>query len=235
MTLQEAMKSLESMGNPQTFKTWTNHGAQPPYFGVKVGDMKIIVKKVKKDHDLALGLFDTGNADAMYLAGLIADEEKMTKKNLDDWAKKANWYMISEFAIAAVAAESKHGFDLADKWIKSNKENIASAGWATWSSMISTKANDELDMKKLKSMIDHVTENIHDAQNRVRYTMNGFVISAGGYIEELTDYALKAGEKIGKVYVNVGNTACKVPVITEYIPKMLKRGTISKKRKVSRC
>jgi 3-methyladenine DNA glycosylase AlkD len=38
-------------------------------FGVKIGDLKVIQKKVKKDHQLAMELFDTGIYDAMYLAG----------------------------------------------------------------------------------------------------------------------------------------------------------------------
>ena len=42
----------------------------------------MIQKKVKKDYQLAKDLYATGNADAMYLAGLIADEDKMTKKDL---------------------------------------------------------------------------------------------------------------------------------------------------------
>lgn len=113
MQLQEVMKQLEQFGNEQTKKTYTNHGAKEPFFGVKVGDMKTIVTKVKKDHDLSLQLYDTGNADAMYLAGLIADENKITKADLQKWAKDATWYMVSEYAVAGVAAESPHGQELA--------------------------------------------------------------------------------------------------------------------------
>ncbi len=50
--------------------------------------MKPIQKKIKKDYALALELFDTGNSDAQYLAGLIADETKMSKKDLNNWVKK---------------------------------------------------------------------------------------------------------------------------------------------------
>ena len=51
------------------------------FFGVKVGDMKVIQKKIKHDHNLALELFDTRNADAMYFAGLISEPQKMSKQN----------------------------------------------------------------------------------------------------------------------------------------------------------
>ena len=235
MTVKEVMKTLESMGSEQTRKIYKKHGAECPIFGVKVGDLKTIVKKVKKDHDLSLGLYATGNGDAMYLAGLIADETKMTKKDLKIWAKQSNWYYTSEFAVPWVAAETKHAESLADEWIKSKKENLASTGWATWSCIATLKEDADLDIKKLKAMIDHVGETIHDQPNRVRYTMNGFVLTVGGTVKALTSHAMKVAKKIGKVSVNVGETSCKVPFVPEYLEKMKSKNRIGKKKKTCRC
>ena len=94
MTLEEVMAELEGYGNPQTKNTFIKHGVREPYFGVKVQDMKKIVKKVKKNHQLSLELFATGNSDAMYLAGLIADENKITKNDLNRWAREAYWLSL---------------------------------------------------------------------------------------------------------------------------------------------
>ena len=82
MTAKDIVAELQKLGNPQTKKTWMTHGAQEPCLGVKVEDMKKIQKRVKMDYQIALDLYDTGIADAMYLAGLIADDAKMTKKDL---------------------------------------------------------------------------------------------------------------------------------------------------------
>ena len=71
MQFQEIMQQLEQFGNETTKRIYKNHGAKEPLFGVKVGGLKKIVKKVKKNHELSLQLYDTGNSDAMYLAGLI--------------------------------------------------------------------------------------------------------------------------------------------------------------------
>jgi 3-methyladenine DNA glycosylase AlkD len=122
MNLPEVMKELETMGNEQTKKIFSRHGAKEPLFGVKVGDLKKIVKKVKKDHHLSLALYETGNSDAMYLAGLIADESKITKKQLQNWAENANWYMISEYTVAWITAESPYGHELGMEWIESEEE-----------------------------------------------------------------------------------------------------------------
>ena len=89
MTKDEVMSQLEAMGTEQTKKTFTRHGAKEPFFGVKVGDLKKLQKKIKKNHALSLELWQTGNTDAMYLAGLIADETQISADHLRGWVKDA--------------------------------------------------------------------------------------------------------------------------------------------------
>ena len=47
MKLAEVMKELKSLGNPQTVKTYRRHGADGPMFGVKIGDLKKVLRKIK--------------------------------------------------------------------------------------------------------------------------------------------------------------------------------------------
>ena len=235
MTKAEVFQELEAYGNPQTKKVLTRHGAREPFFGVKVQDLKKIVKKIKKNHELSLELYETGNSDAMYLAGLIADEKQISKEKLQEWAEKAYWYFISEYTVAWIAAESPFGLELALEWIESDQENIASAGWSTLSSLVSIKSDDDLDHALFMNLLDRVERELHDAPNRVRYTMNGFVISVGTYMEALTLKTIEVAKNIGKVHVDVGGTACKVPDAPSYIQKVIDKGRIGKKRKMARC
>ncbi len=235
MTSKEILTQLKSLGSESIKKILVKHGAREPFYGVKVEELKKIQKKIKKDYKLSMELFDSGISDAMYLAGLIADPGLMTKKDIQLWAEKAYWYMLTEYPVAWVAAESKYGTELALEWIESPKENIACAGWATLGFMASIKPDAELDIKLYKKLIERVGKEIHKSQNRVCYTMNVFVISTGAYIASLTELAVKTGEKIGKVDVNVGDKACKVPYIPSYIQKIESMGRIGKKRKTARC
>lgn len=235
MTVEDIMKELERLGSESTKNTFLKHGANANLFGVKVGDLKVIQKKIKKNYELSLRLFDTGNSDAMYLAGLIADEKKMTKSDLEKWVTNAPWQMISEYTVPWVAAESAYGWELANKWIDSGDPGIASSGWATLSSLVSITPDEKLEIKALEKLLDRVKKEIHKAPNRVRYTMNGFVISAGSYVPALTAKARQIGREIGKVQVEMGGTACKVPEAVAYIEKVEKAGKLGKKRKEARC
>jgi 3-methyladenine DNA glycosylase AlkD len=235
MTVKEILEELKPLGKDSYKKVLFNHGAKEPFFGVKIDDMKKIQKRIKKDYQLALDLYATGNSDAMYLAGLITDDEKMTKKDLQDWVEKAYWSLLSESTVPWVAAGSRHGWELALKWIESKKETIAAAGWVTLSSLVGIKDDAELDLAELKKLLKRVEETIHQQPNRVRHTMNGFVIAAGSYVKALTELTRKTGEKIGPVTVDMGGTACKVPYAPDYIKKVEQRGTIGQKRKTAKC
>ena len=48
MTLKEVMDALESYGNEQTKKIFMNHGAKEPFFGVKVADLKVLQKRLRR-------------------------------------------------------------------------------------------------------------------------------------------------------------------------------------------
>jgi 3-methyladenine DNA glycosylase AlkD len=235
MTAADIVEELKSLGSDATKKVLLKHGAKEPFFGVKVEHLKKIQKRIKKDHQLALALYDTGISDAMYLAGLIADDAKMTKKDLNRWVGQAYWSYLSEYTVPWVAAESQHGRELALEWIESKKENIAAAGWATLSSLVAIKDDEELDLAELKRLLQRVQKSIHDQPNRVRHAMNGFVIAVGGYVKSLTDLAVQTGQMMGKVSVNMGDTACKVPYVPDYIKKIQQRGAIGKKRKSAKC
>lgn len=131
--------------------------------------------------------------------------------------------MISEYTVPGVASRSKHGKALALKWIDSPKEMVASAGWATLAAMMSPKCDEELEPAIVRKLVERIKLDLQTSQNRVKYTMNGFIISAGSYVPSLMRTAIAAAKEIGKVNVNMGETACKVPGATEYIMKVISR------------
>ncbi|TDX02008.1 DNA alkylation repair protein [Dinghuibacter silviterrae] len=171
MPLPEIMSQLEALSDESTRKIMLKHGIREPLFGVKMEHLKNLAKKLKRNHDLSLALFATGNADAMYLAGLVAEPAKMTEAELRTWVSQALSHSISEYTVPGIAAAGPHGATLAMEWIDAPEEHIA----------------------------------------------------AGGYVPELTEEAIAVARSIGVVYVDMGDTACKVPEAEGYIRKMLKR------------
>jgi 3-methyladenine DNA glycosylase AlkD len=236
-TVASIMAELKKKGTEKTRKIYARHGmATDDMFGVSMADLKIVAKTIKGQQDLACELYRTGNLDAMYLAGIVADGSRMAPKVLHAWAEAAaNLQMISEYTVPWVTVENPHGRDLAVEWIKSKKEHVACSGWCTYSGLVATKPDNALDLAEVEGLLGKVVKEIKTSQNRVRHTMNGFIIAAGSYVKPLLKQAKAAAREIGVVTVDMGDTACNVPLATAYIEKIEAAGRVGQKRKTIRC
>ncbi len=229
------MRALAAKASGTTRKTHLRHGAPEPLFGVRIGDMKPIAKQIKGDQELAMRLYATGNSDAMYLAGLVADGRQMTRAQVQRWAQDATWHMISGTTVPWVAAEHPEGMDMALEWIDSPKELMAVAGWGTLCNLIITTPDEELPVKRLDALLKRVVKTLKSSPNLVRYAMNNFVICCGTYMAPLADKAVETARKLGKVEVDMGDTACQVPEAESCILKSRRGAPIAPKRKTTRC
>jgi 3-methyladenine DNA glycosylase AlkD len=236
-TVTSVMAELKKKGSENTRKIYARHGmATEHMFGVSMADLKVIAKTIKGQQALACELYETSNLDAMYLAGMVADGAQMSEKQLNEWAEgAAGMQMISEYTVPWGAVEHAHGRDLAMRWIKSKKEHVASSGWCTYSGLVATKADEALDLAEIESLLGIVVKGIKGAQNRVRYTMNNFVIAVGTYVKPLLKQAKAAAQQIGAVTVDVGDTACEVRLAFAQIQKIQAAGRVGQKRKTIRC
>lgn len=235
MPVADVMTQLEALGSEQTRKILRRHGAVDPFFGVKVGDLKPVAKKLKGQQDLALELYDTGNSDAQYLAGMIAAGAVMTKPQLNRWAKTAAWGLISGNTVAWVTSENKAALPLALKWIDAKKESVVRSGWSTLCAIVSIQNDDDLPLDTVSELLDRVVRDMPTATDDVRYSMNNFVICVGTYVAPLGDAAIGAARALGKVEIDMGETACKVPDAEPYIMKCRRGKPVAPKRKTFRC
>ena len=236
-TLKSIMAHLSSKGSEKTRSIYKRHGVTAEQmFGVSIAGLKAIAKTIRGQQALACQLYETGNLDAMYLAGLVADGSQMNKKQLQAWAEgAAGMPMISEYTVPWVTVENPHARDLALEWIRSKKEHVASCGWCTYAGLVATKADEALDLAEVEKLLGTVVKEIRGAQNRVRHTMNGFVIAVGTYVKPLLKQAKASAQQIGAVSVDMGDTACEVPLAPARIAKIEAAGRVGKKRKTIRC
>jgi hypothetical protein len=235
MKLSEVMAALKHKGSESVKRLLVKHGAKEPFFGVKIGDMKPLAKQLKGRQELALELYATGNGDAQYLAGMIADGRQMTKAELDRWAKTASWDMVSGTTVPWVASEHPEGPALALKWIESDDEQVARAGWSTLGALAATRPDVELPLKEFSRLLKSLPRDLPKAPDGVRYTMNSFIIACGTYLAPLGDQAIATARAVGRVQVDMGDTECKVPDAESYILKARRGAPVAPKRKTVRC
>jgi 3-methyladenine DNA glycosylase AlkD len=236
-TAVAVMSDLKKKGKEQTRKIYARHGMNPErLYGVSVADMKVIAKTIRGEQALACELYETGVMDAMYLAGMVADGSKLSKAQLNKWAKSAvGLQMISEYTVPWLAVENASARELALEWMKSREPAIAASGWCTYAGLLSLKPDQDLDLKEIEGLLQTIPKEIDSVPNRVKYTMNSFVIAVGSYVKPLLHQAKAIARQIGTVKVDMGETGCKVPTATAYIEKIEMMGRVGRKRKTLRC
>ncbi|ATI53194.1 DNA alkylation repair protein [Bacillus cereus group sp. BfR-BA-01445] len=226
MLLEEVMQQLEEYGTEQNRKTYKKHGAKEPLFGVSFANLKLLKKKIKKDHDLAIFLWETKNMDAMTLATMILDPKKVTTELLNKWVQEVDYYCLMDVLMTAICT-SPIAIERMEEWTNSDDEWIGRAGWSLLAN-IAIK-NKTLQDDFFSPYLEEIKVNIHNEKNRKKEAMNSALIAIGIRNEDLEQTAIEIARKIGKVQVDHGATSCKTPDAESYIKKARER---AEKKKV---
>ncbi|MCS0788414.1 DNA alkylation repair protein [Cytobacillus pseudoceanisediminis] len=235
MDLQTVMQELEALSKERTKKMYISNGAHEPLFGVATGAMKPIAKKIKRNQPLAEELYATGNYDAMYFAGIIADPEAMTEADFDRWMDDAYFYMLSDYVVAVTLAEADIAQAVADKWIESGEELRMSGGWSCYCWLLGNRPDAEFSEEKLAKMLDKVKDTIHDSPERTKSAMNNFVYTVGVSYLPLHEKAVETAKAIGLVEMKRDKKKSSFLHASENIQKEVDRGKLGFKRKYVRC
>lgn len=235
MNLEHVMQELETLGKERTKKIYLSNGAHEPVFGVATGAMKPIVKKIKINQPLAEELYATGNYDAMYFAGIIADPKAMTEADYDRWIDAAYFYMLSDFVVAVTLSESDIAQEVADKWIASGEELRMSAGWSCYCWLLGNRQDVEFSQSKISNMLDSVKNAIHNSPERMKSAMNNFLYTVGTSYLPLHEKAVETAKTIGTVEIQRDNKKSSFLNAYESIQKEVDKGRIGFKRKNVRC
>lgn len=205
MDLQMVMQELEALGKERTKKIYMSNGAREPLFGVATGAMKPLAKKIKINQPLAEQLYATGNYDAMYFAGIIADPKAMTGSDYNRWMDGAYFYMLSDYVVAVTLAEADIAQDVADKWIASGEELRMSGGWSCYCWLLGNRPDIEFSESKLNNMLETVEKTIHNSPERTKSAMNNFIQTVGISYVPLHERAVEIAKAIGPVEIKREN------------------------------
>ncbi|MGE3821958.1 MAG: DNA alkylation repair protein [Isosphaeraceae bacterium] len=217
MTVKEILAQLESLGDDARRKHNVKAGAPDNQFGVKLGDVRAIAKKIKSNHELALALWETGNVEAQLLATLIIKPKSLSTDELDKLTRSVTCAQVADWLNSYVVAEHPEKEALRGKWMKAKDRWAARAGWHFTASRVNKGAADGLD---LPALLDRIEKEMPKASPEVQWTMNNTLAAIGIHHPELRDRTIAIGEKIGLYRdwpVSKGCTPPYVPVWVEFM------------------
>jgi 3-methyladenine DNA glycosylase AlkD len=86
-TASEIVDHLRAIGSEENRLGMKRYGIKADKsFGVSQADLRKLSKLLKKDHDRAIQLWETGWREARVIAALTADPKKLTKEEARSWA-----------------------------------------------------------------------------------------------------------------------------------------------------
>lgn len=191
--LTELLAQLESLG----IASVRGHSARSTdglrQFGVKLGDLRTIAKKIKTDHALALQLWDTDVLDARLLAILILKPQQLTVQQLEAMVRDARGVQLADWLTSYVVKPHPDNGSFREAWMEDADPWIARVGWALTSSRIA-KDPSGLD---LAALLDRLEATMATSPSEVQWTMNFCLANIGIHHEQLRARAIDIGERLG--------------------------------------
>ena len=220
MSFRTIMAGLRTMGTEQNRKVYARHGIGKKMYGVSYANLNKLKKQIGTDHALAEKLWGSGNHDARALATMVADPAEMKSGTLDAWARDLDSYVLAD-AFGDLVARTPFAFKKFAKWSPSKSEFVGQVGWRLLSYLASH--DHDLNNAFFIEQIRTIEAEVHTHPNRVRHSMNGALIGIGARNATLRKRATAAANRIGKIYVDHGQTSCTTPPAVAYIDKMWAR------------
>jgi 3-methyladenine DNA glycosylase AlkD len=219
MTVKEILTQLKSLGDDARRAHNAKAGAPENQFGVKLGDIRALAKKIKTDHNLALKLWDTGNVEAQLLASLIIKPESLSAKDLDAMTRSTTCAQVADWLNAYVVAKHPEKDALRQKWMKAKDPWAARAGW----NLTASRVNKDADGLDLPALLDRIEKEMPRAKPEVQWTMNNTLAAIGIHHPEHRQRAIAIGETIGLYRDWPVSKGCTPPYVPVWVEAMVQR------------
>ena len=219
MALSETLKQLKALGNEKVRAQNAKSGAGDNQFGVSLGEIRALAKKIRSNHELALSLWENGNVDAQFLAALLIQPKKLSAKEMDRMVRSISFVRVADWLIAYVVRQHPDKETLRQGWMAADNRWAPRAGWDLTSERVA-KSPDGLDLPALLARIE---AEMADADPEVQWTMNNTLATIGIHFPKHRKRAVAIGEKIGLYHDWPVSKGCTPPYVPVWVEAMVKR------------
>lgn len=219
MTLQETLAKLKALGNENVRALNAKRGAHDNQFGVKMGDIRAVAKTIRRDHELALSLWDTGNIEARLLSALIMDPKALSPDEMDKMVRSVRFVQVADWLNSYVIKEHPGKERLREKWMAAGDPWAARAGWSLTSGRVARNP-DGLD---IPALLNRIESEMPGAAPEVQWTMNSTLAQIGISFPAFRERAIAIGEKLGIYRDYPVSKGCTSPFAPIWIREIVRR------------
>lgn len=209
-TVRELLKTLERKGSKKNVEGMARYGiVAKKVYGVSVAEIRAIAKNHRRDHELALALWDTGWYEARMLSAFVDDPKLVTPAQMDRQARDFDNWAICDTLCFHLYDKTPYAWSKIAKWAKSKNEFVKRAAFATLASVAlhDKKAPDEPFMKALPLIERAASDDRNFVKKGVSWALRGYKRRSPELRRAATDLAKRLSESDDRTERWVGKDA----------------------------
>ena len=130
MDKTEVMQWLERQGSRRNVEGMARYGiVAERAFGVSMGTLQSLSKRLGKDHALSLALWETGWYEARLLAALVGNPERVTRRQMNAWAAGFENWADCDTVCFKLFDQTPFAWEKARQWSASPRELVKRGGF----------------------------------------------------------------------------------------------------------
>ncbi len=199
MRCKEIIVRLESLRNPKNVEGMARFGIRPKtkVFGVPIPELRKIAKKIGKNHELALELWDSKIHEARILAGFIDQPELVSEKQFEKWVKDFDSWDVCDQVCSNLLDKTKFAYRKIFELSRRDEEFVKRTAFTLIACLsVHDKKMQDKDFIKFLPIIKKAAD---DERNFVKKAVNWALRQIGKRNIRLNKKALKVAREIEKM------------------------------------
>ena len=193
--LELALQRLRAAARPDQLDAMARFGLTGEgRLGLAVPTLRALAREFKRDHELALALWDTGIPDAQMLAGMVAEPARLTVKQMDHWVAGMRAWDVCDQACTNAFVKSPLAWAAIPRWAAREPEFEKRAGFALLAvAAVHQKTRPDEDFIARLPLIEAAAV---DERNFVKKAVNWALRQIGKRSAALREPALTVAERL---------------------------------------
>jgi 3-methyladenine DNA glycosylase AlkD len=197
MAADEIIAELRSLASEHNREGMARFGINTELaLGISVTQLRQIAKRIGKNHELALELWDSGIHEARILASIVDRPEAVTEQQMETWAEGFNSWDIVDQVCGNLFDKTPFAWDKAVEWSERPEEFVKRAGFSMIAYMaVHLKKTDDREFERFFVIIEREAS---DDRNFVKKAVNWALRQIGKRSDYLRPQAIACAERIAE-------------------------------------
>ena len=193
--VDSVIDKLKSKAQPENLEGMTRYGIPPEQrLCIRVPELRKMAKEVGRDHKLALDLWRSGIGEARILATMVAEPDRLTEEQMEDWVKDINSWDICDQLCMNLFSRNQLAWKKITDWSEREEEFVKRTAFSLIACLAwnDKKAVDNVFLELLPVIVREAT----DGRNFVKKAVNWALRNIGKRNVNLNKAALNTAKEI---------------------------------------